>query len=317
MLNQSDNSLFNNVKAFVLNSNRVQIYSAYIKSDIIEKINLNNNIDFIVVRWEIVDLVNRVSDLELYNYCKVNRIKLFRNTRIHLKAIVNDINQIIYGSSNYTNKGLAVSANFNFELNSSIENIDSSDLLYLNKILRDSEYIDENKFKLIKAEVDKYQKFLFDIKEMPTEKNIIDKFLISQLPMSKNFELLYRYYKESKYETIEEQNCFIHDLVLFDVVTPALSFIDFLNHIKARFNSHEFVLKLKEFIKNEPGQSLRYGGVVDWIKEHTTTVPTPLSWELKEQEIVNILYYWVTSFDTDYTTSVPGRRSEVIFYKKN
>ena len=40
-------------------------------------------------------------------------------------------------------------------------------------------------------------------------------------------------------------------------------------------------------------------------------------WELKEQEIVNILYYWVTSFDTDYTTSVPGRRSEVIFYKKN
>ena len=236
---------------------------------------------------------------------------------MHLKAIVNEHNQIIFGSSNYTNKGLAVSLNYNFELNSNIENLESADLLYLNKILKDSEYIDENKFNLIKAEVDKYQKLLFDIKEMPTEKNIIDKFLISQLPMSKNFELLYRYYKESKYETIEEQNCFIHDLVLFDVLTPDLTFSDFLNHIKARFNSHEFVLKLKEFIKSEPGHSLRYGGVVDWIKEHTTTVPTPLSWELKEQEIVNILYYWVTNFDSNYTTSVPGRRSEVIFYKKD
>jgi hypothetical protein len=41
-----------------------------------------------------------------------------------------------------------------------------------------------------------------------------------------------------------------------------------------------------------------------------------LSWELKEQEIVNILYYWITSFDADYSTSVPGRKSEVIFYRQ-
>ena len=234
---------------------------------------------------------------------------------MHIKAIVNEKNEIIFGSSNYTHKGLAVSPNYNFELNSNIENLESSDLFYLNKILRDSEYIDEYKFNLIREEVQKYQNLVFDIKEIPTEKNVTDHFLISQLPMSRNFEALYGYYKDSIYETIEEQNCFIHDLVLFDLATTGLTYLEFLNHLKTRFNSHEFVIKLKGFIKSEPGQSLRYGGVVEWIKMHTTTVPTPLSWELKEQEIVNILYYWVTNFDSDFTTSVPGRRSEVIFYK--
>jgi phosphatidylserine/phosphatidylglycerophosphate/cardiolipin synthase-like enzyme len=317
MLNQSNDSLFTSIKTFVRNSSRVRLYSAYIKSEIIDKINVINNIDFIVVRWEIADLVNGISDLELYNYCKINRIKLFRNTRIHLKAIVNDNNQIIFGSSNYTNNGMALSENHNFELNSNIENLDSGDLLYLNKILKESEYIDENKFLQIKSEVDKYQNLRFEIKEMPTLKNNIDNFLISQLPMSKNFELLYDYYNNSKYETIEDQNCFIHDLVLFDIVAPGLSYDDFIFKLKSTFNNHEFILKLKEFIRSEPNQSLRYGGVVDWIKHNTTTVPTPLSWELKEQEIVNILYYWITSFDSDFTTAVPGRRSEVISYKKS
>ena len=316
MLNQSNNSLFNNIKTFVRNSNRIQLYSAYIKTNVIEKINMINNIDFIIVRWEIVDLVNGISDLELYNYCKSNKIKLFRNTRIHLKAIVNDNNQIIFGSSNLTNKGLSITDNYNFELNSNVENIESSDLLYLNQILRDSEYIDEYKFNLIKTEVDKYQNLKFEIKEMPTQKNSTDNFLISQLPMSKDFKLLYDYYLNSRYDTVEDQNCFIHDLVLFDIVSPGLTYDDFVSHLKINFNKHEFVLKLKEFIKTQPGESLRYGGVVEWIKQNTTTVPTPLSWELKEQEIVNILYYWITSFDSDFTTSVPGRKSEVIFYKK-
>ncbi len=317
MLNQSNNSLFNNIKTFIRNSNRIQLYSAYINSEIIQKINSINNIDFIVVRWEIVDLVNGVSDLELYNYCKSNRIKLFRNTRLHLKAAVNDTNQTIFGSSNYTKKGLAITDDFNFELNSNVENMESSDLLYLKQILRDSEYIDENKFNLIKTEVDKYQNLKFEIKEMPTQKNTTDNFLISQLPMSKDFNLLYDFYINSRYETVEDQNCFIHDLVLFDVVSTSLSYDEFVSHLKTSFNKHEFVLKLKEFIKAQPGESLRYGGVVDWIKQNTTTVPTPLSWELKELEIVNILYYWITTFDSDFTTAVPGRKSEVIFYKKS
>jgi hypothetical protein len=316
MLNQSNDSLITSLIKFSRNSNRIKLYSAYIQSDVIKQINILNNIDFIIVRWEIADLVNGVSDLGLYNYCKEYRIKLFRNTRLHLKAIVNDNNQIIFGSSNYTNKGLALTNNFNFELNSNLENLDSSDLIYLNQILRDSEYIDEYKFNLIKAEVNKYEKLKFEIKEIPTQKNSLDKFLISQLPMSKNFELLFDYYKNSKYDTIEEQNCFIHDLVLFDIVTPGLSYDHFTGQLKTSFNKNEFVLKLKEFIKTQPDKSLRYGGVVDWIKQNTTTVPTPLSWELKEQEIVNILYYWITSFDSDFTTSIPGRRSEVIFYRQ-
>jgi hypothetical protein len=312
----SNSELFNDIKKFISDSKQIILFSAYINSNLINQLNVKNNFSQIIVRWEIADLVNGVSDLELFYYCKENRIKLFRNTRLHLKAIVNDNNQIIFGSSNYTKKGLALTENYNFELNSDVENLGSSDLLYLNQILRDSEYVDETKFNLIKTEIDKYQKLKFEIKEMPTVKNRIDDFLISQLPMSRNLELLFEYYKNAKYETIEDQNCFIHDLVLFNISSPGLNYADFISQLKISFNKHEFILQLKEFIKTQPDQSLRYGGVVEWVKQNTTTVPTPLSWELKEQEIVNVLYYWVTSFDSDFTTSVPGRRSEVIFYKK-
>ena len=90
MLNQSGNLLLSNLKLFIRNSNRIQLYSAYIKTNVIEKINMINNIDFIIVRWEIVDLVNGISDLEVYNYCKSNKIKLLRNTRIHLKKLKNN-----------------------------------------------------------------------------------------------------------------------------------------------------------------------------------------------------------------------------------
>jgi hypothetical protein len=85
--------------------------------------------------------------------------------------------------------------------------------------------------------------------------------------------------------------------------------------LKDKFNSHPFIIALKEHIKSEPTQSLRYGGVVDWVKNNTTTVPTPRSWELKQDQIVNILYTWICDFDEDYTWDRPNH-SQVIYYIK-
>jgi hypothetical protein len=64
----------------------------------------------------------------------------------------------------------------------------------------------------------------------------------------------------------------------------------------------------------QESKSIRYGGVVEWIQKTTTTVPTPRSWEIKREQIVNILYTWICEFDENFTWNVPGSRSEVIYY---
>ena len=89
----------------------------------------------------------------------------------------------------------------------------------------------------------------------------------------------------------------------------------FYSTLKENFNTHPFIIKLKEVIKSDTRDSLSYGSVVRWIQDNTTTVPTPRSWELKKDQIVNILYEWICFFDDDFRVEIPGKRSEVILYK--
>jgi hypothetical protein len=59
---------------------------------------------------------------------------------------------------------------------------------------------------------------------------------------------------------------------------------------------------------------LRYGGVVEWIKNNTTTVPTPMSWEIKKEQIVNNLYEWICEFDEEFTWNTPNH-TQVIYFR--
>jgi hypothetical protein len=112
-----------------------------------------------------------------------------------------------------------------------------------------------------------------------------------------------------------ERKCLAHDIATFGL-DLSLSSVDFYDKLRETFNRHPFVLALKEQVKKDRRKSLSYGAVVDWIKKNTTTVPTPISLELKENQVVNILYNWICYFDQDFTVERPGH-SEVLFYRKN
>ena len=147
---------------------------------------------------------------------------------------------------------------------------------------------------------------------MVTVKNDIDYFLISQLPMISNVDRLIEIYKDHSELDFEEMNCVTHDLVLYNIPFD-LDDEDLIAHLIEKFNSHPFIIEIKEHIK-ENG-SLNYGRVVRWIQDNTTTVPTPRSWELKKEQLVNTLYDWICYFDADYYWDTPTH-SQVIFYQK-
>ena len=130
--------------------------------------------------------------------------------------------------------------------------------------------------------------------------------------MSKSPDDLYEVAIHSEDFDTKEQVFAAHDIALFGI-DAFQDYSLFKIELKDKFNSHPFIMALKENIKSEPTQSLRYGGVVDWIKNNTTTVPTPRSWELKQDQIVNILYTWICEFDDKFSWDTPNH-TQIIYY---
>lgn len=314
MLYKSGNNLEQGALTFLMENERIVLFSAYIKVSELEKINHLTRIQQIIVRWEVKDLCLGVSDLELYQYCKTNNIKLFRNTRIHLKAFWNQGTTLFFGSANVTNRGLGEKGNL--ELNGIQENMSFDDVLYLNSIIAQSEYVTDELFQTLEGLVTEIELPTIVYPEIPTDKKEVDYFLLSQLPMTQNVGQLFNIYNGMPVINEEEMNCAAHDIALYQVPSK-LKFEEFEAYLMCQFNQHPFVVAFKEHIKNQYRQSLNYGGVVQWIVENTTTVPTPLRWEIKEQQIVNTLYDWIVLFDGDFGWSVPGARSQVIQYYKH
>ena len=315
MLHKSGYNLENGAIDFIGNNESITLFSAYIKLEELKQINIKNNIKQIIVRWEIEDLCRGVSDIELYHYCFDNGIALYRNTRLHMKVFWNNQDSIVFGSANVTGRGLGEVNNYNFELNGKIESISLQDKIYLNQVISSSEYVSKELYEKLNQIVDNTILPVLIFPQIPTIKKETDYFLISQLPMSVSPDDFYEVAINSEDYDYLEQNCAAHDIAIFDI-DPFQEYSLFKLILKDKFNSHPFILALKEYIKMQPTQSLRYGGVIEWIKENTTTVPIPRRWELIQEQIVNILYTWICFFDEDFNWSIPGNKSQVLFYKR-
>jgi len=312
--------LLGSLKDFLDNCNNYSIIVPYIKkSKLLELLETKGTCTQIVVRWEPRDLIHKSSDLGVFEICKTKGITLYRNPRIHLKAFLDSSQNCFMGSANISERALSrpTSTNYNYEIGTIVENIDIESATYMQNIILESKLVTEEYVNHLKRQLEQIpdpMKPPEDFEPMlDTDPEETD-FLLSALPMTPSVDYLINIYLKSGQYNAEELNCAAHDLALYQVPV-GLEKDEVYAHIKNNFNNHPFIKELKEHIRKQEGQSLRYGGVVDWIKEKTTTVPTPRSWELKQEQIVNILYEWICFFDKDFVVEVPGRKSEVIFYR--
>lgn len=312
MLYSSGLNLLSGVTDFIDYSTNITIFSAYLKKDQFVKLNLAKKINQLVVRWDIADLCLEVSDLDVYNYCKDNNITLLRNTRLHLKAFW-DLkgDRVFFGSANVTGRGLGEEGNYNYELNGLFEGITFKDVLYFNQIIQSSEIVDDCLYGRLKRIVVAEKKDI-SFTQLPTEKKETDFFLISQLPMTETPEVLFERYKDQSDLTKVQRNCAAHDIVIYNI-KPGLGKSEFIEHLKNRFNEHPFIVAFKQAVQDEERQSMRFGAVRCWFAQNTTTVPIPRAWDLNDY--LKTLYAWICYFDVNFTWSVPGAKSEVIFYR--
>lgn len=309
---QSGNNLKSGCLDFVTNSTEITIFSAYITTSEIEELNIKANISRIIVRWDIEDLCRGSSDLKLYSYCKKNNILLYRNTRIHLKTIWDNQNTLFTGSANITRKGIGSLGEFNFELNSIIDNLSIDDLIYLNQIIQSSQLVDDDLYFEIENLANSFEESKLDYPTLPTQRGYKDSFLLSEFPQTHSpQEFINAYYSREKLD-VQRQLNFACDYATFKLKKGIVE-KDIGHYLSEKFNFHEITTEFKLFIKNKPSQTLRYGEVVEWIKRTTTTTPTPSSWEIKTQRIANNLISWICYFDTNYEYTRPNY-SEIISY---
>lgn len=314
MLFRSGDNLESGAINYINGANQVTLFSAYIKLAQLEKLNESKKINQIVVRWEIEDLVKGVSDFEdLYEYCTNNNIALFRNTRIHLKVIWNNENSVMYGSANITGRGIGEKGdNYNYELAGIANPISFDDISYLNFIIQESELVTDGLFFEIKTIVDNIELPAIEFPELTTKKKKEDEFLISQLPMTSSPRLLFEILQNSNNFSLDDQLKASHDKALYNIIIQDGIDPSILK-LKTSFNSKAIIEKLKLDIKAQATQSLRYGGVVEWIQENTTSVPTPMSREIKKEQLVNNLFEWICKFDENFSWNTPNH-TQVIYY---
>lgn len=310
MIFQNINTLYAD---FIENvDSEILIFCPYIQVSSLKKILPSRNSKLsIVTSWKTLDLLNGISQLELYPFCKSIGAFLYINQRIHLKVICDSYRSAIIGSANITDKGLGIAARSNYECVALHEPLDRTQQIYLRAILQESTLINDEEFKRVKSIIDQYKpsfKELEDFEDIDFTKAVNKEFLISALPMSINIDTFYEYYSEkltSHGFADVDYNCAMHDLALYKI-PPGLDRQNFNKRLKKAFFSQPFIQELKKFLCKE-----RYfGEIKEWVHHTCVDVPVPSRRDLTGN--VQVLYRWFSELGKDeFVVDRPGHSERI------
>ena len=320
MLYRNGENLNAELHKYLDGKNNVTVFCPYIKVDALKRILDETRVCFdqIIVRWEPRDIVSGASDLEVYEVCKERNISLYINNRIHLKLFTNNFVDAFTGSANISNRGLSDNVDdCNYEICTYVGQISRNDRMYLSKIIRESNLVTEDLYENIQMQIDKEPDFEYF--DLPHNQSLLDDFLISRLPMSDSPELIWDIQAGNRIpRDQQEENCFCHDLVLYDLNGLEGDYQLWFETLKNQFFGSSFI---REFLKEvdssvvirnrKTREGLRFGAVRKWFSENTTSVPSPRPFELTDN--VQILYRWIVDLsEGEYEVVVPGSHSQVI-----
>lgn len=265
----------------------------------------------IITRWTAHDIVAGVSDLFVYEECANRQIPLYLHSTIHLKVYIMGSGLGFCGSSNVTGKGLGLHTDSNIEAGV-WSSVAVGDWQHVYRIINDSCLVDSIIFDAAVKYREKYRHTVPPLPcfELPTSS--AREFTLASLPATLNPEDLATYSPGPGSQMAHADiNRIMHDIVVFGGNSDCGN-EELLKTIGDGFCVQPFVRQIINQIK-ESG-SLRFGEMTAWIHKHCLDVPVPYRWEVKEA--THILYNWLAYFVPEISWSVPGKRSQVIKWKK-
>lgn len=316
-LSISGSNLKRDLLDFCQSADSISVFVAYIKKQALEELlNECDTIKQVCVRWQMDDLINGASDIEIYELLSERGIPLYRNERLHLKAFVCNDRRAFLTSANLSSRALMAcnTSNYNYEIGSISSNIVVEDLLYFHRIINESVLVTERHYDELKVLLACTNSFVSDeVINYEFSKSLEKEFLLSSLPMSNSVFDLYDLYTTPMDESNVLNDCAIHDIVLYGLEF-GLTRKEFYQTLNTNFFKHPFIVAFLHELDNCDGQ-IYFGRAKEWIQSNCTNVPTPRRWEITEN--IQILYNWFVNLgEGKYAVDVPGRHSQRLYRVK-
>ncbi len=308
--------LFDEIKNYLnkaKDDEQIFLYVPYIKTKVLEKLieDVQNEI-IIITNWDEKNLLSGSSELKLYPFCKENNITLYSHEKIHLKVYSRNLDSVIIGSGNISERGLNPenSSIGNYEAGVIVDELSISNKLYLEKIWHEATWINDEKYKQYQEWYDNHEK----PKEFKIEKIKISKkddFSIDSLPWTADISDLIKGYEKiskglSPSNDPKISKCIIRDLSNYEIQS-GLSNGEFLKKLKNQFFTHPFIKKIIEIL-DENNAEIFYGSLRRILETRLITdVPKP---DRQDVDIcLRIIYDWFRDLgDGNYGWDTPSGR---------
>jgi hypothetical protein len=264
----------------------------------------------VISRWRVSDFTAGVSDLDVFPYLHSKGVKLYANTSLHMKLYVFNSNKAINTSGNLTLKGLGYSESCNIEVANCVQLLEG-DWLKLHLVQRDSRLITMDVYNRFKALLDQ-----LPIQPSPAAidvENLFEsrkEFTLSELPATDNPVDLIDFYFDRK-EDFKYDPEFLrrvyHDFSIYGISEGALTRVELVEKLRTNFCNSQFVLDFLIHLQQQ--ESIRFGGVADWIHAKCDDVPLPYRWEVKDS--TRCFYNWLQYFVENVSWDRPNH-SQII-----
>lgn len=159
----------------------LQVVSAFCKKEAVKFI--DDNIKHVLkskkllVRFLPGDIINGATDLDLYEYCKLNGWELYIRFDLHAKTYIFDKKRYILGSGNLTSRGLGLNCLRNYEL-ADFSQIEGDDLKKINSLFSSAILMTDELFSLMKNDIENFsESSVVATKSLNWNKYITDKFV--------------------------------------------------------------------------------------------------------------------------------------------
>lgn len=262
-----------------LATEQLHIISAFCKKSALEFIesNIQNNLSDkkILVRFLLSDIVNGVTDFELYEYCKANGWELYIRFDLHAKTYVFDRKRLVLGSANLTNNGLGLNYGGNYEL-SYFADIESGDLKKIDSLFDNAILMTDELYENMKLDYQSFKDYRSDSKPMKWNISIEKQF-------NPVIDALFTY----DFPSISEPN--FDDVSCFEFLE--LNCIPTKDELKEAFRWSKAFLWLYNYVSNASDKARYFGAITAEL--HDTLINDPRPYRKEVKDLLANLLKWI------------------------
>lgn len=262
-----------------LATEQLHIISAFCKKSALEFIesNIQKNLSEkkILVRFLLSDIINGVTDFELYEYCKANGWKMYIRFDLHAKTYVFDRKRLVLGSANLTNNGLGLNYGGNYEL-SYFADIELGDLKKIDSLFDNAILMTDELYESMKLDYQASKDYKSDSKPLKWDISIEKQF-------NPVIDALFTY----DFPSVAEPD--FNDVSCFEFLE--LNCIPTKDELKEIFRWSKAFLWLYNYVSNASDKTRYFGAITAEL--HNTLINDPRPYRKEVKDLLANLLKWI------------------------